>query len=121
MARNCRTDGGDFSLGVWRETEIVSATKSASSPAAPDANHEDIYRAVGIMSTGSEYGIHKVVDMLNNDRIRGLSRDAKRPSVLMALDAAGISAERVAYYRNPLSERAHILRDGRPEQTTGRF
>jgi len=56
-------------------------------------NYEDIYRAVGIMSPGSGYGIHKVVDMLNNDRIRDLSKDAKRASVLMALDAAGISAD----------------------------
>jgi len=55
--------------------------------------YEDIYRAVGIMSRGSGYGIHKVVDMMNNDRIRDLSRDAKRASVLMALDAAGISAD----------------------------
>ena len=217
IARNCRTDGGEFLLGVRRETEIVSATKSASHRAAIDANagrtlkdpaeaahataapaqtlspaeaapavpkptpapsrgqsrqpfrnalttnpprprkethiqgtsprperidmqpktifphfwrrkqdedapaksmiteapvnkpntqeptpsgprgellnYEDIYRAAGIMSPGSGYGIHKVVDMLNNDRIRDLSNDAKRASVLMALDAAGISAD----------------------------
>ena len=31
--------------------------------------------------------------MMNNDRIRDLSKDAKRASVLMALDAAGISAD----------------------------
>ena len=221
IARNCRTDGGDFLLGVRREAEIVSATKSASHPAVPDAkadrrvedpaathaiaaptqiaspaagrrtetapavvkptpapwrgqsrqpfqntavatpprlrtethtqgtsprpertvmqpktmfphfwrrkqdkdapaksttteapvnkpntqeptpsgprgellNYEDIYRAAGIMSPGSGYGIHRVVDMLNNDRIRDLSKDAKRASVLMALDAAGISAD----------------------------
>jgi hypothetical protein len=40
IARNCRTDGGDFLLGVRREAEIVSATKSASHPAAPDAEAE---------------------------------------------------------------------------------
>jgi hypothetical protein len=56
-------------------------------------NYEDIYRAAPIMSPGSGYGIHKVVDRLNNDRIRDLSNDAKRASVLMALDAAGISAD----------------------------
>jgi hypothetical protein len=222
IARNCRKDGGDFLLGVWREAEIASATKSAKHPASLDAktvqtlespadathpnagpaqtalpppvrqaeaahavpkptpalsrgqsrqpfqnavvatpqrprtethiqgtsprpertvmqtktifphfwrrkqdedapakstiteapvnkpntpeptpsgprgellNYEDIYRAAGIMSPGSGYGIHKVVDMLNNDRIRDLSNDAKRASVLMALDAAGISAD----------------------------
>jgi hypothetical protein len=38
IARNGRTDGGEFLLGVRRETEIVSATKSASHRAAIDAN-----------------------------------------------------------------------------------
>jgi len=40
IARNCRTDGGDFLLGVRREAEIVSATKSASHPAAPGTKAE---------------------------------------------------------------------------------
>jgi ClpP class serine protease len=45
------------------------------------------------MSPGSGYGIHKVVDMMNSDWLRDLAQDAKRASVLMALDAAGISAD----------------------------
>jgi hypothetical protein len=56
-------------------------------------SYEDIYRAAGILSPRSGYGIHKVVDMLNSDRIRSLSPDIKRASVLMALDAAGTSAD----------------------------
>jgi hypothetical protein len=64
-----------------------------SGPRGELLNYEDIYRAAGIMSPGSGYGIHRVVDMLNNDRIRDLSKDEKRASVLMALDAAGISAD----------------------------
>ena len=64
-----------------------------SGPRGELLNYEDTYRAAGIMSPGSGYGIHRVVDMLNNDRIRDLSKDAKRASVLMALDAAGISAD----------------------------
>jgi hypothetical protein len=64
-----------------------------SGPRGELLNYEDIYRAAGILSPGAGYGIHKVVDMLNNDRIRDLSKDAKRASVLMALDAAGISAD----------------------------
>jgi len=56
-------------------------------------SYDDIYRAAGILSPGSGYSIHKVVDMMNNDRIRDLSKDVKRASVLMALDAAGISAD----------------------------
>lgn len=56
-------------------------------------SYEDIYHAAGILSARSGYGVHKVVDMLNSDRIRDLSNDVKRASVLMALDAAGTSAE----------------------------
>ena len=67
--------------------------QTPSGPRGELLNYEDIYRAVGIMSPGAGYGIHKIVDMLNNERIRDLSKDAKRASVLMALDAAGISAD----------------------------
>jgi hypothetical protein len=54
-------------------------------------SYEDIYHAAGILTPRSGYGVHKVVDMLNSDRIRELSQDIKRASVLMALDAAGTS------------------------------
>ena len=64
-----------------------------SGPRGELLGYEDIYRASGIMSPGSGYGIHKVVEMLNSDRIRDLSNDLKRASVLMALDAAGISSD----------------------------
>lgn len=56
-------------------------------------SYEDIYRAAGIMSPGSGYDIHKVDDMLNSEHIRDLSKEVKRASVLMALDAAGIAAD----------------------------
>jgi hypothetical protein len=69
------------------------ATDAANGPRGDLLSYEDIYRAAGIMSPGSGYGIHKVVEMLNSDRIRELSKDVKRSSVLMALDAAGISAD----------------------------
>jgi len=45
------------------------------------------------MSPGSGYGIHKIVEMLNSERIGDLAKDVKRASVLMALDAAGISSD----------------------------
>ena len=56
-------------------------------------SYEDIYHAAGILSPRSGYGIHKVVEMLNSERIRDLAKDVKRASVLMALDAAGTSAD----------------------------
>jgi hypothetical protein len=51
--------------------------------------YEDIYLAAGIPAPRSGYGVHKVVDMLNSDRIRERSKDIKLASVPMALDAAG--------------------------------
>jgi DNA anti-recombination protein RmuC len=56
-------------------------------------SYEDIYHAAGILNPPSGYGIQKVVDMLNSERIRDLAKDVKRASVLMALDAAGISLD----------------------------
>ena len=56
-------------------------------------SYDDIYHAAGILNPRSGYGVHKVVDMLNSDRIRELSKEIKRASVLMALDAAGTSPD----------------------------
>jgi len=56
---------------------------------------EDIYRAAGIMMPRKGYSIKKVVEMLNSEHIRGLSKDMKRVALLMALDAAGVSIAEV--------------------------
>jgi hypothetical protein len=51
---------------------------------------EDIYRTAGIMVPRKGYSIKKVVEMLNSEHIRNLTKDMKRVAVLMALDAAGV-------------------------------
>ncbi len=56
---------------------------------------EDIYRAAGIMMPRKGYSIMKVVEMLNSDHLRSLSKDMKRVAVLMALDAAGVPLDEV--------------------------
>ena len=56
---------------------------------------EDIYRSAGIMNPRMGYSIRKVVEMQNSDHLRGLSTDAKRAAVLMALDAAGITMDEI--------------------------
>ncbi|HKN24006.1 MAG TPA: hypothetical protein VJX72_04095 [Candidatus Acidoferrum sp.] len=56
---------------------------------------EDIYRAAGIMNPRKGYSINKVIEMLHSEHIRGSSKEMKRASVLMALDAAGISVDEV--------------------------
>jgi len=55
-------------------------------------SYQDIYHAAGILSPRSGYDINKVVEMLNSERIRELPKDIKRASVLMAIEAAGTSA-----------------------------
>jgi hypothetical protein len=64
-----------------------------SDPPSHLLSYEDIYHAAGIMNPRSGYGIRKVVEMLNSQRIRDLSKDIQRASVLMALDAAGASVD----------------------------
>ncbi len=56
---------------------------------------EDIYRAAGIANPRKGYSIHKVVEMLGSEHIRGLSKEMKRAAVLMALDVAGVSVDEV--------------------------
>ena len=56
---------------------------------------EDIYRAAGIMNPRRGYSVTKVVEMLHSEHLKGLSKEMKRASVLMALDAAGVSIDDV--------------------------
>ena len=96
-----KQDGRQPGEGAPPHSKVMEASVSKSNtpestqtgPRGELLGYEDIYRASGIMSPGAGYGIHKVVDMLNSDRLRDLSNEAKRASVLMALDAAGISAD----------------------------
>lgn len=71
----------------------IHPAESASASQADLLSYEDIYHASGILTPPSGYGIQKVVDMLNSERVRDLSKDVKRASVLMALDAAGTSVD----------------------------
>jgi len=76
-------------------SQATAGEKGFAKPHGDLQSMEDIYRAAGIMNPRMGYSVSKVVEMLNSDHIRGLSNDAKRAAVLMALDAAGISIEEV--------------------------
>jgi len=56
---------------------------------------EEIYIAAGIVSPRRGYTIKKVVEMLHSEHLGGLSKEMRRASVMMALDAAGISVDEV--------------------------
>jgi len=78
--------------------QVPSAAKKAPVHSARDvptfrvdlSPMEDIYRAAGIMVPRKGYTINKVVEMLNSEHIRELSKEMKRVALMMALDAAGV-------------------------------
>lgn len=86
-------------LDSSKEVVVNKPNKATAEPSSAGhhemLSYEDIYHAAGIMNPPSGYGIHKVLEMVNSERIRDLSKDVKRASVLMALDAAGASANDV--------------------------
>jgi len=56
---------------------------------------EEIYVAAGIVSPRRGYTIKKVMEMLHSEHLSALSKEMRRASVMMALDAAGISVDEV--------------------------
>jgi len=118
----------------WRRRQVAEAPTSAApkeaivnKPISHSVEHvtdppnhlltyDDIYHAAGIMTPRSGYGIRKVVDMLNSERIRDLSKEIKRASVLMALDAAGASAEDILQDATRRQQALNTYEDGQRQQ-----
>ena len=67
------------------------ATEEASQ--GPFASFEEVYRGAPVKSSKAAYTILKVAEMVNNPYLGGMSADAKRNSILMALEAAGVSVD----------------------------
>ena len=55
----------------------------------------DIYQTAGIRGPRKGYSINKIVELLRSEHLRGLAKEMKRTSILVALDAAGISLDEV--------------------------
>lgn len=64
-------------------------------PVADTATHDDIYAAARIATPPHGYTILKVAEMLESEHIRELPADVRRKSVLVALDAAGVSLKEI--------------------------
>jgi len=69
--------------------------EASSDPKGDLLSCDDIYHASGILGVRSRYGINKIIEMLASKHIRDLSKDVKRASVLMALDAADSTVDEV--------------------------
>jgi hypothetical protein len=57
----------------------------------------DIYQSAGILSPRKGYSILKVVEMLRSEHLRGLAKEMKRATVLVALDAAELERIKATY------------------------
>ncbi len=55
----------------------------------------DIYTSARIAAPAHGYTVLKVAEMLENEHIRALPSDVKRKSILVALDAAGVTVDEI--------------------------
>ena len=81
-----------------RVEEVAAAVPAETVFAAPvqdAAEFIDIYESARIETPEHGYSVLKVAEMLTNEHIRNLPADVKRKSVLVALDAAGVTIESI--------------------------
>ncbi len=69
----------------------IRPTQEAST--APFSSFEEIYRGAPVKSSKIAYTILKVSEMTANPYLAGMAAEAKRNSILMALEAAGVSVD----------------------------
>ena len=68
---------------------------------------EDIYRAAGIANPRKGYSIHKVLEMLSSQHVVGLTKEMKRTTVMVALEAADVSLGEVQQDAKARQEALH--------------
>ena len=72
----------------------LSATAAGGATMVPKYGpFEQIYQAAAVKPPRLPYGILKVADMMSSAHLDGMSAEAKRCSLLMALEAAGAEVE----------------------------
>jgi hypothetical protein len=117
---HCQHEADAPAQVALKETPVNKPTTHAvehvSDPPSHLLSYEDIYHAAGIMNPRSGYGIRKVVDMLNSERIRDLAKEVQRASVLMALDAAGASVDDLLQDATRRQQALNSYEDGQRKQ-----
>jgi hypothetical protein len=79
-----------------RVADIVPDAEPAfSTPVANPTALEDIYRSAQIVAATHGYTVLKVAEMLQSEHIRSLPSDVRRKSILVALDAAGVTVNEI--------------------------
>ncbi len=89
---NTKAQGKNTDAKTTREIPTNMGARTAGLP--PNQGSllplQDVYLAVGIMSSKLGYNIDTVLAMLDSGHMKGMTAEVKRASILMALEAAGI-------------------------------
>jgi hypothetical protein len=72
---------------------LPAATASGAAMVPKYGPFEQVYQAAAVKPPRLPYGILKVAEMMNSGHLSGMSAEAKRCSLLMALEAAGAEVE----------------------------
>jgi hypothetical protein len=89
-------DPAQGSAHNYPEKRFIARDSEDASSSIELLSMADIYQSAGILSPRKGYSILKVVEMLGSEHLHGLPKEMKRTTVLVALDAAGITLEEVA-------------------------
>lgn len=73
----------------------VTAVPKFTGPVTHPASFQEIYEAAEITVPAHGFTVLKIIDLLQSEHIRNLSRDVKRSSLLLALEAAGVKPQEV--------------------------
>jgi hypothetical protein len=73
----------------------VTAEPKFTGPVTHPASFQEIYEAAEITLPSHGFTILKIIDLIQSEHIRNLSRDVKRSSLLLALEAAGVKPQEV--------------------------
>ncbi|MFB3826823.1 MAG: hypothetical protein ACE15B_08640 [Bryobacteraceae bacterium] len=90
---------GGYQNGNGQAAAVVEPPAAQETETAPSksvesaASFEHIYQSAAVKPRRLEWGILKVAEMVSSAHLSGMSPEAKRCSVLMALEAAGAEVE----------------------------
>ncbi len=95
LAGNARPNGIiTGGIGIEPVRELASVPQATDGSVTQFQSFEEIYRGVPLKPAGA-YGILKVAEMTRSPHLTEMSAEAKRSSLLMALEAADVDVEDV--------------------------
>jgi len=71
----------------------MAAPPKFTAPVANPTSFDEIYAAAEISPPSHGFTILKIIDLLQSEHIRNLSRDVKRSSLMLALEAASVKPQ----------------------------